>query len=64
MISLESCNGSSNNLDDLSNTMCVPNKTEDVNLYVFNMIAGINELKTLAKHISCDCKCKFGGKKY
>ena len=23
------------------------------------MITGINELKTLAKHISCECKCIF-----
>ena len=27
------------------------------------MITGINELKTLAKHISCECKCKFDGRK-
>ena len=28
------------------------------------MITGINESKTLAKHISCECKCNFDGKKY
>ena len=27
------------------------------------MITGINELKTLTKHISCECKCKFSGSK-
>ena len=27
------------------------------------MIAGINELKTLTKHISSECKCKFDGRK-
>ena len=27
------------------------------------MIAGINESKTIAKHISCKCKCRFDGKK-
>ena len=27
------------------------------------MITGINELKTLTKHISCECKCKFDRKK-
>ena len=27
------------------------------------MIKGINESKTLAKHISRECKCKFDGKK-
>ena len=26
------------------------------------MITGINELKTLTKHISCECKCKFDGR--
>ena len=37
--------GSCNTLNDLSNKVCVPNKTEDLNLSVFNMITGINELK-------------------
>ena len=27
------------------------------------MIIGINESKTLTKHISFECKCKFDGKK-
>ena len=27
------------------------------------MIAGINESKTLTKHISCKCKCKFDDRK-
>ena len=28
-----------------------------------NTITGINESKTLTKHISCECKCKFDGRK-
>ena len=28
------------------------------------MITGINESKTLTKHISCKCKCKLDGTKY
>ena len=28
------------------------------------MITCINELKTLTKHVSCECKCKFDGRKY
>ena len=40
-----------------------PNKTEDLNLSEFNMVRGINESKTLIKHISFDCKCKFDRKK-
>ena len=43
------------------NKVCVPNKREDLNLTVFNMITGKNESKTLTKHISCKCKCKFDG---
>ena len=34
-----------------------------INLNVFNMIAAINEYKTLIKHISCSSRCKFDGKK-
>ena len=52
-----------NTLNHLSNKVCVPNKTEHSNLNVFNMITGMNELKTLTKHISCKCKCKFDGKR-
>ena len=36
--------------------ICIPNKTEDLNLSVFNMITGINESKTLTKDILCKCK--------
>ena len=50
--------GSFNTFNDLSNKLCVPNKTEDLDLSVFNMITGINESKALAKHISSECKCK------
>ena len=43
-VKLDRCVGSCNTLNDLSNKVCVPNKTEDLNLSVFNMITGINEL--------------------
>ena len=43
--------------------MCVPIKTEDLNLSVFNMITGVNDSKTLTKHILWECKCKFDGRK-
>ena len=62
-IKLDRYVGSCNTLNDLSNKVCIPNKTEDLNLSVFNMITGINESKLLTKHISCECKCKFDGTK-
>ena len=35
----------------MSNKVCIPNKTEDLNLSVFTLITGMNESKTLTKHI-------------
>ena len=49
VVNLDRCVGSCKTLNDLSNTIYIPNKKEDGNLHVFNMIAGINESKTLAK---------------
>ena len=36
--------------------------SENLNLIVFNIITGINKPKTLTKHTSCECKCKFDGR--
>ena len=38
IVSLDRWNGSSNTLNNLSNETCVPNKTEDVKIKVFNMV--------------------------
>ena len=46
-----------------TNKVCVPNKTKDLNLSLFNIITEINELKTLTNHISCKCKYKFEDRK-
>ena len=62
LLLLDRCVGSCNTLKDLSNKVCIPNKTEDLNLSVFNMTAGIFESKTLTKHLSYECKCRFDGK--
>ena len=61
-VKLDRCVGSCNTLNDLSNKVCIPNKTEDLNLSVFNIITGLNESKALTKHISCKCKCRFDEK--
>ena len=58
MISLDKCSGSCN---ILSPQICVPKKTKDINIKVFNMITNKNYAKAMTKHISCDCKCKFNG---
>ena len=56
VVNLDRCAGSCNTLDDLSDRIYVPNKTEDLNLHVFNMITGINESRTLTKHKSRKCE--------
>ena len=43
-VKLVRCVGSYNTLNDLANKVCVPNKTEDLNLSVLNMITGIKEI--------------------
>ena len=57
-VNLDRCVGSCNPLNDLYNK-----GNKDINLSVFSLITGINDLKTLAKHISCQFKCTFGGRK-
>ena len=37
-IELDRCVGKCNTLNDFSNKICIPNKTEDLNVSVFNMI--------------------------
>ena len=53
VIKLDRCVGNCNTRNNLSNKICVLNKTEDLNLSMFKIITGINESKTLAKYISC-----------
>ena len=64
MVKLDRCAGSCNTLNGLSNKVCIPNKTQDLNLSMFNIITGRNESKTLTKHILCDCKCKIDGRRF
>ena len=60
---LDRCVGSCNTFNNLPNKVCVPNKTEDLSLRVINMIMEIIESKTLAKHISWECKCRLDRRK-
>ena len=57
MFKLDKCNGSCNDVNDLSAKICVLSKTKDVNVKVFNTIIKKNKAKTLAEHIPCHCKC-------
>ena len=48
-VKLDRCGRSHNTINDFSNKVCVPNKAEDLNLSMFNMITGINESKNINK---------------
>ena len=42
VVKLDRCVGTCNTLNNLSDKVCIQNITEDLNLSVFSMIAGIN----------------------
>ena len=62
-VNLDGCAGSYKSHNDLSNEVKDPNETEDLKLHVFDMTTGIKKSKTLTKHISCKCECKFYDRK-
>ena len=65
VVNLDRSVGKCKIFNDLSNKVYVPNKREDLNLSVLNMITGIKKMKTLTtKHISCERRCKFDARKY
>lgn len=49
IISINRCDGSCHTVEDPSSTAFFPNKIEDVNLKIFNMITGTNEPKDTLK---------------
>ena len=64
IISLDRCDEYCNTVEDPFDKICVPKKIEDVNLKVLNIVKGINESKRLIKHILCECRCVFDGRKF
>ena len=60
IINMNSCVVSCNSVEDPFGKICVPNKIEEVNLNVFNMVKEITESKTL----KCKCRYEFAGRKY
>ena len=61
-VNLDRCAGSCDTLDDFSSRIRNSNGTEDLNLHDFNMTIWIKESKTLTRHISWKCECKFYSK--
>ena len=57
LIRLDKCNWRYNTLS--SKNFFQKKKKKSVNVKVFDVIANKNQAKTMTKHVSCDCKCKF-----
>ena len=55
-ISLDKCTRSFNASPP---NIYVPKETKGINFNSFDMITNEDEAKTMTRHISCDCKCKF-----
>ena len=55
VISLDTCSGSRNFIDDLSTKICLRNKTKDINGKLFDMITNKNDEKIQ----SYDQKCRY-----
>ena len=51
--------GSCNTIDDPYARGCVPDKVENMNVKVFDLLPGVNETKFLVEHESCECKCRL-----
>ena len=63
MVSLDRFGGRCDTVEDPFGRIYIPSEVEDVNLKVFNIIKGMDESKTLVKHISCECRCEVDGRK-
>ena len=59
MTGLDKCTGGCNVLFQKRCLICCEKSKRHKCVKVFEMIANKNEAKTMTKHISCDCKCKF-----
>ena len=53
------CGGSFNSIDDPYARIHVPNRVNNVNVKVFNLMSGLNETKFLDQHESCKCKSRL-----
>ena len=62
IITMSRSNVNCNTVEDPFGRICVSNKIEYVNLKVFNIVKGINESKTLAKYILCECVFELGSR--
>ena len=62
IVSIDRFNGSFNSVNYPFHRIWVPKDRGHQSESIY-MVKGINKLTTLAKDTSCDCRCKFDGRK-
>ena len=63
MVKLDRCVGNWNTLNDLSRKVMCSKQNKRFKSKVIKGFKVRNESKILIKYISCECKCKFDGRK-
>ena len=58
-VQVNKCSGSCNTLDNLIETLCVPNVIKGLNIKVYNFLAMLNEIRNVLWHESCKYVCKL-----
>ena len=58
-VSVNESGGSYNTIDDPYARVCVLIKTKNMNVKVFNLVSGVNEIRFLVQYKSRKCKCRL-----
>ena len=53
------CSGSCNNINNPCAKLCVPDVVKKLNVKVFYLVSGTNEIRRIEWHETCKCKCRF-----
>ena len=51
--------GSCNTIDNLYAQLCFPNNVKNINVKVFHLISGVNEIMLQLLVEQCNCKCRL-----
>ena len=60
-ITINTCKGSSNTINDPYAKLCVSDKIKNINVKVFNLMSRTNETRPIEWHKTCKCKCTLDG---
>ena len=53
------CSGNCNNINDPYSKICVPKIVKKLNIKLFNLMSGANEIRLTEWHETCKCECRL-----